>query len=324
MNLFISPDGRLRNGWRFLIAAFAFIVTEMLAGRFAATFVHSYSLRFEALFRPMHLTLLLIAFSLMVKFLDRVHENPLAAQGLGTRGPRLKDVATGLLIGFGLVTIAVIGLGAFGDLSFKLELSGRTIPPALLVVWVLATAAMLEEVAFRGYPFQRLADGLAGLDHFVRMPFGTSAITVLSVLFGAVHLRNPHATLLGAANTALVGVFFSIAYLRTRSLWMPFGLHFGWNFSLGTLFGLPVSGITNFAVVVHGTALGPVWLTGGDYGIEASATGTAVILLGILLLVLFIPTRVSDQISGNSALASNMEGKNLLDPGTCNSERSGQ
>src|SRR5207245_1439230 len=124
---------------------------------------------------------------------------------------------------------------------------------------------------------------------------------VLSVLFGAAHIRNPHSTLLGAANTSLVGVFFSIAYLRTRALWMPFGIHFAWNFSLGTLYGLPVSGITSFAAIVHGTALGPSWLTGGDYGIEASATGTAVILLGILLLVVFIPTRASEQISSNSA-----------------------
>jgi membrane protease YdiL (CAAX protease family) len=324
LNLLVSPDGRLRNGWRFLIAVFAFILTEKLAARLASTFVHSYSMRFEALFRPMHLTLLLIVFTLMVKLLDRVPGNPLAAQGLDTRRRWSRDVAFGLLIGFGLVTIAVIALAIFGDLTFRIELTDQTIPPALLVVWVLATAAMLEEVFFRGYPFQRLADGLAGLDRFIRMPFGTTAIIVLSILFGVVHLRNPHATLLGAANTALVGVFFSIAYLRTRALWMPFGIHFGWNFTLGTLFGLPVSGITNFAVVVHGTALGPVWLTGGDYGIEASATGTTVILLGILLLVLFIPTRVSDQISSNSAPASNMEGKNLADPGTCNSERSGQ
>ncbi|MCU1309837.1 MAG: Abortive infection protein [Candidatus Angelobacter sp.] len=324
MNLCISPDGRLRNGWRFLIAVFAFGITEILALKVASTFIHSYSLRFEALLRPLHLTLLLVAFTLMVKFLDRLPGNPLAAQGLGTRGPWLKDVATGLLIGFALITIAVVALAVFGDLTFKVEITERTIPPTLLVVWVLAMAAMLEEVSFRGYPFQRLADGLAGLDHSIRMPFGTGAIVVLSILFGAVHLRNPHATLLGAANTALVGVLFAIAYLRTRALWLSFGIHFGWNFSLGMLFGLPVSGITNFAVAVHGIAQGPVWLTGGDYGIEASATGTAVILLGILLLVRFVPNRASDQISSTSAPASNMEGKDLLDTGTCNSERSGQ
>jgi hypothetical protein len=196
----------------------------------------------------------------------------------------------------------------FGELSFKFEFSDRIIGPALLVVWVLATAAMLEEVTFRGYPFQRLADGLNSIDRSIGMPFGSSAIVVLSILFGAVHMRNPHATLLGAANTALIGVFFAIAYLRTRSLWMSFGAHFGWNFSLGVLFGLPVSGMTRFSVVVQGVARGPYLLTGGDYGLEASATGTAVILLGIFFLVMLVPWRAPDEISGGSVLASNMEG----------------
>jgi membrane protease YdiL (CAAX protease family) len=320
VNLFIS-DGRLRNGWRFLIAVFLFIFTEQLAGKFASTFVHSYSMRFEALFRPMHLTLLLLAFSLMVRFVDRVPGDPLAAQGLDTRRRWPREVGFGLLIGFGLVTIAVIVMAIFGDLTFRVELSERTIAPAILVLWVLATAAMLEEVSFRGYPFQRLAAGLAEVDRAIRMPYGTSAIITLSIIFGAVHLRNPHATLLGAANTALAGAVFAVAYLRTRALWLPFGIHFGWNFSLGTLYGLPVSGINNFAVTVQGAAKGPVWLTGGPYGIEASATGTAVILVGILFLVRFVPSAAADELSSTSALASKIEESNL-DPGTCNSGRS--
>jgi membrane protease YdiL (CAAX protease family) len=308
LNLFISPDGRLRNGWRFLIAVFIFLATETLAAQIAFSIFHTQDLKFDALFRPLHLSFLLIVFSLMVKYVDRTPGNPLAAQGLDTRDPWLKDLALGLLIGFSLVTIAVIIVAVFGELSFSMEISRRTIVPALLVLWVLATAAMLEEVSFRGYPFQRLVDGLSFVDRQIGIPFGSSAIAVLSMLFGAVHLRNPHATLLGAANTALIGVFFAIAYLRTRALWMPFGAHFGWNFSLGVLFGLPVSGMTRFSVVVQGVARGPYLLTGGAYGLEASATGTAVILLGILMLVALVPSRALKGISGASAPASNIEG----------------
>jgi membrane protease YdiL (CAAX protease family) len=308
LNPFVSPDGRLRNGWRFLIAVFIFIVSEILAAQIAVAISHSHEMKFEAWFRPIHVTFLLIAFSLMVKYVDRMRENPLAAQGLGTSVPWLKDLALGLLIGFGMVTIGVIAIGLLGELSFKFKISDQTIGPTLLVVWVLATAAMLEEVTFRGYTFQRLADGLNSIDRSIGMPFGSSAIVVLSMLFGAVHMRNPHATLLGAANTALIGVFFAIAYLRTRALWMSFGAHFGWNVSLGMLYGLPVSGITSFGVVVQGTASGPYWLTGGDYGLEASATGTAVILLGTFLLVVLVPCRRPDEISGGSVLASNIQG----------------
>ena len=69
------------------------------------------------------------------------------------------------------------------------------------------------------------------------------------------------------------------------ALWMAFGLHFGWNFVLGVLFLWPVSGLRIFETFAHGTAHGPQWLTGGSYGIEASATGTVVIVVATLLLL---------------------------------------
>jgi hypothetical protein len=69
---------------------------------------------------------------------------------------------------------------------------------------------------------------------------------------------------------------------------MPFGLHFGWTFVLGVVFGLPVSGLTIFATMIHGKASGPRWLTGGSYGVEASATGSAVIVIATVLLWLWL------------------------------------
>ena len=140
---------------------------------------------------------------------------------------------------------------------------------------------MAEEVAFRGYPFQRLVEGIG--------PAG--GIIVLSVFFGAIHLGNPHVSLWGFLNTIEIGAFFAMAYLRTRSLWMPWGIHFGWNLTLGMGFGLPVSGLNDFAVAVQGTAEGPLWLTGGSYGIEASLTGTVVILVAFFVLVRMTPSR---------------------------------
>jgi hypothetical protein len=80
-------------------------------------------------------------------------------------------------------------------------------------------------------------------------------------------------------STVLVGVLLALAYLRTRALWLPWGIHWGWNATLGLVFGLPVSGL-DFSVLVDATVQGPEWLTGGAYGLEASALGTAVILLG--------------------------------------------
>jgi membrane protease YdiL (CAAX protease family) len=127
---------------------------------------------------------------------------------------------------------------------------------------------------FRGYPFQRLeeATGAAG------------AIVVFSVLFALVHLSNPGASRLGLLNTVLIGMVLAIAYLRTRALWLCWGIHFGWNAALGVLFGLPVSGLRLFNVAVRSTTTGPRWLTGGSYGPEASAPGVFAVVIGLLIV----------------------------------------
>ena len=193
----------------------------------------------------------------------------------------LTDIFRGLLLGSALVTAAVVLIALFGRYTVGL-IPGPHLQSVVLCVWVLATAAMLEEVMFRGYPFQRLVESI-----------GPAAATmIVALFFGAVHLRNPHATKLGALNTVLVGVLFALAYLKTRSLWLPFGIHFAWNLTMGLIFGLAVSGITMFSVAAIGSAAGSQRLTGGAYGIEASLTGTGVIAIGILIVTL-VPARAS-------------------------------
>jgi hypothetical protein len=111
-------------------------------------------------------------------------------------------------------------------------------------------------------------------------------VTVASALFAAAHLGNPNASgVLSWAffNTIAIGVLLAVAYLRTRTLWLPFGIHFGWNFALGFVFGLPVSGLSDFSVLVSGSVRGRQWLTGGSYGLENG--GAVAILLALSLLV---------------------------------------
>jgi membrane protease YdiL (CAAX protease family) len=100
----------------------------------------------------------------------------------------------------------------------------------------------------------------------------------VGVLFGALHASNPHVTNLGLANTAGFGMLFGYAFLRSRDLWLPFGLHFGWNFTL-PFFGTSVSGIR---IGVTGYELqwkaGALW-SGGEYGPEASILTSVVLLL---------------------------------------------
>jgi hypothetical protein len=138
---------------------------------------------------------------------------------------------------------------------------------AFVAVMLLFGAAG-EEILFRGYGFQVLLVTLG--------PVAT--ILPVGVLFAFLHAGNPNATVLGLANTAGFGILFGYAFLRSRDLWLPIGLHFGWNLTL-PLAGVNVSGlkIGMTGYTMEWTA-GPLW-SGGEYGIEASVLTTAVLLI---------------------------------------------
>jgi len=102
----------------------------------------------------------------------------------------------------------------------------------------------------------------------------------MSGLFALAHLQNPHVTLLSLTNVFLVGILFAFAYMKTRSLWLPFGMHFAWNFSQTTLFGLPTSGLLDQEQVLFPTQqLGPEWISGGEFGPEGGILATLAIVL---------------------------------------------
>jgi len=137
-------------------------------------------------------------------------------------------------------------------------------------------AATVEETLIRGFLFR-----------IVQMLGGTwIAILISSAFFGASHAFNPGATITSSIAIALeAGVLLAAAYVLTGRLWFPMGLHAGWNFSEGSVYGLSVSGFTAKNALTHGILQGPLILTGGSFGPEASiiavilCLGTAVLLL---------------------------------------------
>lgn len=282
--LFLAPDRRLRPSWRFWISVVVFAFSSAFAGALAVvTRKAGHGTAMEFVFRTAWLVFMLLGFALLLYTLDRVRGYVLGAMGLALDGAALRDSLVGAALGGGMVAATVAIMAVAGRLEFHWIGGGgmRVILSLLAIAYLLAVAAMAEEVAFRGYPFQRLVEGIGA----------AGGIILLSVLFGAVHLGNPHASIWGFLNTIGIGAFLAIAYLRTRSLWMPWGLHFGWNFTLGVVFGLPVSGLNDFAIAVQGTATGPLWLTGGSYGIEASLTATLVVAASFFVLLRLTPSR---------------------------------
>jgi hypothetical protein len=212
--------------------------------------------------------ILLGVVSLLERFLDH---KPRGSAGVALRGRWRTELGIGLAVG-ALMILGVAALeGALGLARFAWGGEG----PQPLLLWggglffVLAFAATNEEMIFRGYPFQRLVESLGAV----------AAIVVLSVLFGAVHLGNPNSTWVAAVNTALVGIPFSIAYLRTRMLWLPIGMHFAWNFVQGFVLGLPVSGISVPVSLLRPEVTGDRLLTGGNYGPEGGLLATGIIVL---------------------------------------------
>ncbi len=196
--------------------------------------------------------------------------------GLPERATCLEVGGIGAAIGWGSIVLVVLPMALSRMLRVHLWAEPRAFWLLLVNLATLAVAALVEEVAFRGYPFRRLIAAIGPV----------MATIAMSVLFGLLHALNPEATLFSVLVTMLAGVFLSIAWLRTHGLWLPWGLHFAWNASMGVLFGLPVSVITRFSSVVETRAIGPIWVMGGSYGPEGGLVSAMAILVGIVFVVL--------------------------------------
>ncbi len=185
----------------------------------------------------------------------------------------VRDLVLGLVVGAALFSIVVLELA----LSGHYRVTAVTLTPDLAVaVLLLLPGAALEEMLFRGVLF-RLVEESAG---------SWVGIIVSAVLFGAAHAANHGATWISTVAIALeAGVLLAAAYIVTRTLWFPIGLHFGWNFFEGPVYGTQVSGGHLVGSVLAGHVSGAQWLTGSTFGPEAGvpAIVTCVIAAAILL-----------------------------------------
>lgn len=158
---------------------------------------------------------------------------------------------------------------------------GNAIPGILLRwLWIFFSGAVLEEVLFRGIIF-RLAERALG---------SWLALLLSALFFGASHLQNPHATLVGALAIALTaGVVAGLIYILTRSLWLIIALHLGWNYFEATVFGNSTSG-KSVESVLHSSLVGPTVWTGGAFGPEAGLL-VVIVSLAIAIPLLIVAIR---------------------------------
>ena len=210
---------------------------------------------------------------------------------LGVRRSRLgSNLARGVAAGF--LSIAVIWAilwvtGAIAVNGFSAAARGPNVIWALLGYGIaFAAVGFFEEFLFRGYTLHNLTNWLGW----------RAAVLIQATIFALIHLGNV-ATASNAARVAalgampsifLIGVFFAISYRKTGSLWFPIGFHAAWNFSLGCLFSLPVSGIKTFQLL-NVTSQTQSWLSGGSFGAEGSF-----FLLPVLLALIWFMLQAPD------------------------------
>lgn len=223
--------------------------------------------------RSILLFLLVVGYSAMGRLFNRQRQ-PVRDMGLALRPGWPREFALGSALGWGMLIASILPMALVGGLIVTFWAIPRQFGTLFIDLLVLAVAALAEEVAFRGYPFQRLIEAMGP----------TLATLAVSIVFAGMHLFNPSAGSASFLVTVLSSWLLSVAYLRTRALWVCWGWHFAWNASMCLLFGLPVSGLTQFSPVIQSNTVGPVWITGGDYGPEASTVTALVLLIGIFIV----------------------------------------
>lgn len=286
-DIFFNSVERLRSGWRFAFFFISFFLISGILSIFTSVFLSFLPVT------PDQRTILFFIFNNFLTFLcalglgwgvGKLFEDlPFKTLGVSISKNWFKDLILGIGLGIFAILLACLIAMIFGGLSFQInqtadfsaKLNTLGISFAIFVI-----GAANEEMIFRGYLLQTFSRaGLAWL-----------AILLTSAFFASAHLQNPNASPIPIINTALAGIWFGVAYLKTRTLWLPFGLHFVWNWVQGAFLGIPVSGITELtpSPLLQAVDQGPTWLTGGHYGIEGGITCTIAIVV-TTALIWFLP-----------------------------------
>ncbi len=286
-DIFFNEFGRLRSGWRFGIFITAFYLCFSFFSTLLIISLATLAIDFEL--NSPYLMILIsslgLFFAVFLGWLfGKIFENlPFRSLGAWFTKFWLKDFVLGFLIGAVTIALAVLIAILFGNLSFEINSnagSSAVLHTLIISLIVFTIGAAFEEALVRGYMFQTL----------VRANLAWLAIFLTSAVFAYGHLNNPNSAYFSSINTFIAGVWLGIAYLKTRTLWLVFGLHLAWNWFQGAIFGIEVSGLTSMlsAPLLKESDPGPVWITGGEYGLEGGIACTIALVFSTIL-IWFLP-----------------------------------
>ena len=285
MSIFLNEDLDLRSGWRFGLYVAVFVVLLYATGALLSPATPG-TITSELGFLAANAFALavpsVLALIFMIRFIDQV---PALTFGVGLHERWWWDLGFGAVTAAGMLGILAGTIAILGEIDVTAG-SGGTRSGMTVLILILAVSAANEELIFRGYPLQVLMVGIG--------PW--PAMFVMSAIFGVGHHLNPNATWLGTANTFLAGILLCLAYVRTRSLWFPFGIHIGWNLGLGPIFGFPLSGM-DISSIWNTETDGDVWITGGAYGPEGGFLVTGIMIAAIVAVSFTNQVNVSPRLN---------------------------
>jgi len=196
---------------------------------------------------------------------------PIRQQGLPLRAGWFGEIGLGVAIGWAIAVFCVLPIVIFGGIVVHLSTTLASFGWLFADAAYFALAMLTLQIAFRGYPFQCA----------IRVIGELPAALMLSVLYGILNAWLPGASRTSMAVNIALGLLLAMAYLRTRALWLPWGIQFGWVASRALFFGLPINGIGSHSQVIQGDTLAPLGLTGGDFGLDGSWVAFAAMLLAM-------------------------------------------
>ena len=279
--LFRNPDGDVRSGWR-IVTMIALLALVMIGINEAWQALGLPGQQEGGPWAFLALAVLICAAALgVILLLLRVFERRGPdAIGLPFAVSAWRATAVGTALGATPIALLVVValVGGYAGISVG-NLSLVSLLPALLPMLVAGfLLAAWEELFLRGYLLRQFSIGINPL----------TAAVITGVLFGLMHAGNPGANWQGLLYTAIGGTLMGWLMVRSGSLWLLIGYHFGWNATAYNLFGLELSGfgsdVSAFVVTLTGEAL----LTGGSYGFEASLPA---VIFEVLVLWVFTSRR---------------------------------
>jgi CAAX protease family protein len=279
--IFISPAApRLRAGWRLLIQTILFF----LFGTIIVVVAVSLGLDITSIIFGNVLNFIAVTGSVYIarRWLDKLSFESL---GLKLSQQALVDVLVGIgitAVQMGLIFVAMLKLGwlTFEGFAWEFDPINTVITGVLMFFIGFIFVGWNEELLSRGYHLQTIASG-------INLFWG---VIISSAVFALLHLANPGASWVSTVGIFFAGIFLAYGYIRTKQLWLSIGLHIGWNFCEGVVFGFPVSGLDIYALT-RIEVTGPEIWTGGAFGPEAGLIVIPALAIGAALIYLYTMNR---------------------------------